>query len=409
MMAKNVIAYIACFWLFVVLNSFFIWNSYENIIRVVAGLGMLIATLYISKKSKIYFSKRACWILLAIIFYFVYLTSRMDKSIPALIVRASSFIPLMFIIFWSGEYLSNMYNIFRKLIIFFACGSTFITLFSLSGLIAFLPYFVVNAQSSLHEMHGVVYHIYGCFVTIHEVYSSIIPRACGMLQEPGHFAIILGFVFLIDRILNQKINFWIVVCGLLTFSSNFIIIACLGEIYNMKYNNKAAKSFKIYIITLLLSIVLFFILNENLQEQIIYLLYDRNLKNVFDSLTTTGSLSSALDERINQTGAFYFEQFMRSQDIWFGKDIADDSIILSDYRGMILRIGILGLMLSSLLAYVTSLGSPWKIRIPIILVLGLVFLHRAWMMYAPYLYLMSIMTVALYKYNLHLGFKKENS
>jgi hypothetical protein len=395
-MSRNMIVYIGCFWLFVVLNSFFIWNPFENVIRALAAIAVFISTIIFSELKKIKIYKHKWQFFVVIFIYYLYLTIIKDVNFAAKIARASAFIPMLLMIFWPDSYLCDIYKLFRKIIIFFAIGSIIIAILSVSGLLSHIPYYVLDAQSALHERLNIVYRVYFCIVTIYDGNFSLIPRACGMLQEPGHFSIILGFVYLTDRLLNNKGNIWIVICGVLTFSFNFIIIACLGEIYNMIYNPKFIKTIKWVLGFMTIAIISFFLLPNDLRETIIYLVYGRNMEFIVDSLMSSGSLEAALDERINQTGAAYYDTFMRSQNIWFGTEINDDAIVLSDYRGMIFNLGIVGLAISIYSALMSSKGSLWKIRIPIICTLGLIFLHRSWMMFAPYWYFLSYMASTLY-------------
>lgn len=392
----NFIVYISCFWLFTVLNSFFVWNSLGNAIRALAAIAVFFATLILYKRKKIKILKRSWLFFLAFFLFYLYLTMVKDSTFASIISRASAFLPMMLIIFWPPEYINNTYRLFRRWIIFFAIGSTLIVILSFSGLISYIPYYVLEAQSALHERHDVVYHVYFCFVTI-AGNLSVLPRACGMLQEPGHFSIILGFIYLIDRILKKKPSFWIIICGILTFSFNFILIAVISEIYYVIYNHNFIKTLKVCLGFIALLVIIFMLLPPDLQEIIYYLAYERNMAEVVDSLST-GSLQDALDERINQQGAAYYSTFIRSKDIWFGRNINDDTIILSDYRGMLLHIGIIGLIISMFTAIKSSNGISWKTRIPIICTLCLVLLHRSWMFYAPYLYFIPYMVSTVYKY-----------
>ncbi len=71
-------------------------------------------------------------------------------------------------------------------------------------------------------------------------------------------------------------------------------------------------------------------------------------------------------------------------------------MVLSDYRGIIYSFGYVGMILSilTLLSIIFNVKS-WKSRFAFIVALVLVFLHRAWMFNAPYLYFFSFLGVAL--------------
>ncbi len=387
-------------WLFTVLDSFFIWNSYENFLKVFAGGVVVIASFFLYNRKKMIFTIPRVWLMFSSFLFFIYLNFRIDIGIWGILARFFAVFPFMLLVFWKNDTLNNLYLIFRKIIIFFAIGSILITLFFVTGLIQYIPYYVVEARSNVHELADLNYHIYGCFVTIHSYISSMIPRACGPLQEPGHFAIILGFVFLIDRFLKQKVNIGIVVCGILTFSMNFFVLAVLGEIYDFVYNKAGLRKLWIYISILFMTFLMFLFLSKELQEQLIYLFYERNLERVFEAYQSTNSLSNALDERINQTGAFYYEQFLHSSKLLFGFGTTNDEIVLSDYRGMLLRLGYIGFFLSLLWAYTSLLNAPFRLRICLIGAMILIYLHRAWMMQQPYIYFLVFLAVCVYNYHL---------
>ena len=247
------------------------------------------------------------------------------------------------------------------------------------------------------------WRVYGCIVVTAKggFLSSVIPRACGPLQEPGHFAIILGFIFLIDRFARNSISKWIVICGMLTFSINFVILAGLGELYDMMVNKVGWRKLKIYLSFLLFCTIIFFSLDESLQAQLSFLLYERNLEQIVGSFISTNSLQGALDERINQTGAYYYEQFTHSSKVISGLGKLDSEVVLSDYRGLILLLGYIGLILSVILAYTALLGAKFRQGIFLICALFLVYLHRAWMMHQPYIYFLIFIAICMYNYSIY--------
>lgn len=394
----NLLSAIGCFWLFVVLNSFFIWNPYENVIKLLAGIFVLLSTCYFLYKHllRVYLSNLLVFVFVGL--FYIWLSARMDSTLAGYIVRASLFIPLLLMLFWPKQITVNIYELFRKLVIFFAFGSICVSLLYILGLNSFVPHYELQPQSALHERHGYVYYVYGCFVIIHNALSSVLPRANGMLQEPGHFAIILGFVYLLERLLNRKINIIIVVAGILTFSPNFVLLLGLAEFYNTINKKILLKSIGIVLSALIMLIVLFFLLPQSLQEQFYFLIYERNLELVIDALMNSGSLTEALDERINQSGMYYFAS-LRPDEMWTGIAVKDDSIILSDYRGLILNIGIIGLFLLILAAFSLIYKVPLKVKFSLLCILLLVLIHRSWMFYSPYLFYMVYMATVVWRNN----------
>ena len=392
----NFLSIVGCFWLFVVLNSFFIWNPYENVIKLLAGIFVLLSTLYCLYRhlSNIYLSNLLAFVFIGL--FYLWLTARMDSTLAGYIVRASLFIPLLLMLFWPQQVTVNIYELFRKLVIFFAFGSICVSLLYILGLNSFVPHYELQPQSALHERQGYVYYVYGCFVIIHDAFSSILPRANGMLQEPGHFAIILGFVYLIDRIVNKKTSIIVVICGILTFSPNFILLLGVAEFYNIINKRILLKSFGFMIPILIIFIVLLFLLPKSLQDEFYFLIYKRNLEFVIDAFISSGSLTDALDERINQSGMYYFSS-LSLDEMWTGITIKDDSIILSDYRGLLLNIGIVGLFLLMFASLFLVYKMPLKVKFSLLFLLLLVLIHRSWMFYSPYLFYMVYMATVVWR------------
>ena len=397
-LVSGFVSFAGFLWIFTAINPFYLWNSYDDIIKTFVGVLVVMATLLLYTRKELILTKRRILLAFSIFFFLVYLVFRIDVGILSSFFRFFVFFPFILLIFWHNKVLYKLYLIFRYVIILFAIGSIIVAIFSVMGIIQYLPYYVLDAQSNVHEMKNMNYHVYGCIVTLHGYLPSMIPRACGPLQEPGHFSVILGFIFLIDRFIRLKVNKWIVVCGILTFSMNFVILAGLGELYDMIVNKVGWKKLKIYISLLALCVLVFFVLDDNLQDQLLFLFYERNLEQVIESYVSTNSLSGALDERINQTGAFYYERLIHSSNAMYGLGTLDDEVVLSDYRGMILLLGYIGFMLSIVLAYTSLLGAKFKQGIFLTCAMFLIYIHRAWMMQQPYIYFFVFLAICMYNY-----------
>ena len=84
----RVLPIIGCFWLFVVLDSFFIWNSYENIIKLLACIFVVVSTFYCSYRHllHVYFSNLL--IAISVALFYLWLTVRVDMTFASQIVRA---------------------------------------------------------------------------------------------------------------------------------------------------------------------------------------------------------------------------------------------------------------------------------------------------------------------------------
>lgn len=382
---RNLIPYACLFWLFVNLDSFFIWNRLENILRVIAALGVLYASYSVWKQELFRLPSKDFIPFAFISLYYLWQTFSVDDNLLKLLGRALGFVPLLLIMFWPPTLLSDIYSRFRKIIIFFAVGASIVSVFAFTGVLDYLPCYVLGPRSALHERMGVVYRVYGLFVTIYGD-LEFVPRACGMLQEPGHFAIILGFVYMTDRLLGHKISWWVVVCGIFTFSSAFFLLVVVTEIFNIYTKRQIIIVLSSVLFFILLLGVVYFSLDKYNQEQINYLAYERNLKDV----VSAGSLSQALDERTNSTGDAVFRK-ITTRNIWMGLNVRDNDAVLSDYRGVIVQSGLIGLLLLLFACFFSTRGLPIRKRIPLFFLLLLVVIHRSWMFGSSYLFFLSFM------------------
>ena len=390
----RIAAYIGCFWLFVVLDSFFIWNPFENLITICAHSGVLCVSYFYIINQRISINGKTFSALLCVGLVFLWMLFIYSGNIYGFVLHVVSLFALLSIMTWPVEQYGKIYTLFRKVIIFFAAGSTFVSLLTATGLIDYIPYFELPPRSPLHEKLGIVYHVYFFFVTNFGD-MEFFPRACGMLQEPGHFAIILGFVYMADRLLGNKVSIWVVLCGFLTFSSNFPIIMLITEIYyllNFKFFLKLIKWVGVAVIA---GFVIFNCLSRDLQDTIKYLAYERNLEMVIDALASSGSLIEALDERTSDSGDVAFQN-IDSSNMWVGLGHDETLITLSDYRGVILQYGVIGLILIFFAILSVTRKYPKRAQIQVLAFLFLVLIQRSWMFYASYLYFMPFMCSIIY-------------
>jgi len=382
------ISYACLLWVFVNLDSFFIWNRFENILRLIAAIGVFVATICISRHHLLKISRKTFIPLLFLLLYYLWHTMSMDDNIFKLIGRSLGFVPLFLIMSWPQSLFYNIYCRFRKIIIFFAIGSFVISILSFLGVIDFIPYYVLGPRSALHENLGIEYHVYGLFVTNYGT-MEIFPRACGMLQEPGHFAIVLGFVYMTDRLLNSKISLWIVLCGIMTFSSAFVLIVFVTELFKISTKKQLLILFSSFLGVILLLGLVFLSLSKDLQDTITYLAYDRNLKDVLSA----GSLNEALDERINSSGDAVVKK-LNTTNIWTGLNMKDEDVVLSDYRGVIVKSGMIGLILLILACFFTTRGVPLRTKSSLLFFMALVLIHRSWMYGSSYIFFLSFLATS---------------
>lgn len=391
---ETFLSYVATIWFFVILNSYLVWNSLAPVIHFLPALFIVTGTITISHRLSL--SKHNIILILWISFFFFWIIISLCDNLASIIKRSTDFIPMLCIILWPKELILRTYKIIRRVIIFYAIGSSILSLLILFGQNERLPHLILPPREALHEKIGMVYYLYGLFIADCHPILGVSSRACGMLQEPGHFSIVLGFIYLIDRFSGQKANWWIVICGILTFSSTFILIAIFTEIHNLFSFKNVKKVLKIIPVLILLTIVLYSFLPVEIQEKIEYFAYGRNLENVVEAFNETSSLTEALDERASVYSISNYEQMTTTQYI-FGGGQKDEGDMLSDYRGMILQMGLIGVFFSTMVYLIIMAKTPLKMKIALGFAYFLVIIHRAWMLNQPYIFFLAFLAVAIYK------------
>ena len=380
----------AVLWLLYVMNTVFAWIPFSVILRIVGVFGVLAAS-YLMKSHQTSKSRRA--MAFYVFLYFLWALIKMGHFL-AFVSVAMTFVPVLCLLFWPNDKLNEVYTLFRKVVIFFAIGSSIITILSFVGLTSFIPHFELPGQSALHTNKDDFYQIFIIFPQLNTI-SSVTMRACGMMEEPGHFAIVLGFVYMIDRYLHRKINPAIIICGILTFSSAFFLIFFFTEFWNIfKYWKKTilymASAF-------LVGVIIYSSLPSDAQDAVRFLAYERNLEKVTEAFSSSGSLDEALDERTNQYATRVYDRMS------FGKKLIgdewDEDMILSDYRGFIVRMGYIGLFFVIMISLMSISGAPFHLKVSLLLTLFLIIIHRSWFYYEPFPYFMSFLACTIYKYN----------
>lgn len=382
----------AVLWLLCVMNSVFEWFSFSVLFRVIASAGIVITSV-LSKKHIV--TRQRLGIAFLTFLFFLWVAMRYD-SIRTYISVAMTYVPFMCIVFWSDEKLKKTYELFRKIVIFYAIGSSILTALSYVGMTSYIPHFEIGPQSPLHENRNDYYYIYlGFFPEINGV-DIFFQRACGMMEEPGHFSIVLGLVYLIDRYTHHKINPAIIICAIFTFSSAFFLIMLFTEFWNLVLYWKKALLY--LICTIVLGVVIYRVLPRDMQDMVFFLAYERNLEQVVDAYDKSGSLDDALDERANDMGKNVYDHMSFDQKLVGGE--GGQFIILSDYRGFIITLGYIGFWIVVLISLMSLSGAPLLLRISLFLSLLMIMLHRSWFFYEPFPYFMSFIACVLYNYSI---------
>ena len=302
-------------------------------------------------------------------------------GIGATLRNVASLAPLILLYAWPKSLLYSSYKLFRYVVLFFCVGSSVITVLSFIGLTNDITFFEMPAQSSLHINRGDYYHVYGIFPVLHSA-GDILYRACGMMEEPGHFSVILGLIYMIDRFTHRKINPLIIFCAVLTFSSNFLFAVLFVELRHIyRLRNKVLFWVSGMIV---FSLIIYRALPEEIQDTVYYIAYERNFGRASETYSETSSFINLLDDRANDHGTYLYNS-MTAEELTIGGK-GDKYVILSDYRGFILYYGWIGLLISWSILLALMYNLDKAIFLGVLLYVFIVFLHRSWMFFLPYMY-----------------------
>lgn len=379
---ERIAPYFAVLWLMYVMNTVIAWYPFSSFFEVVGGIGVILCSLMLKKHAV---TKGRRNILLFIILYCVWELVK-HSSLNVSISLFFTFVPFMYMLFWSATELGNTYGLFRRIVLFFAFGSTVITILSYMGFLSMIPHYELFPKSYLHSNRGDIYNIYIIFPEL-VVNSSVdlYSRACGFSLEGGHFSIVLGFVYLIDRYFQRKINPIIIICAVLAFSPAFFLIVFFTELMNVRKYVK--RIFVALFLSLFVGFFVYSFLPRNIKEMVYIMTYERNVEKISDTYNRTGSLNETLDERTNQLGQTVYKKMNFEEMLYGGK--GDKDIIMSDYRGFIVSKGLVSLVLIVIVSLFSLSGAPISLKISLFLTMLMIILHRAWFFYEPFPYLMS--------------------
>ncbi|MBP7102824.1 MAG: hypothetical protein KBA86_06195 [Bacteroidales bacterium] len=413
--STNRLAVIAsAIWAFTALNPFYLWLGVASIGYFLVFVFVFTMTMFLLSNNSLVYSRERVFFAITLSFYILILT--LHGGLIRNMVMFFLHSPLLMIAFFPNKILYKTYELFRKIIIFFSIGAILVFIITFLGFYEYLPYFEVEGISNVHRTSGVNLHVHGFIVTMFETgKATYILRACGPLQEPGHFGIVIGIVMFIDRLLARKINVILLFAGFLTFSPAFFIILFIAEAYQVLMNRKIKKE-RVYgknrkrniiFISLILlfttSVILF---NQGLRSRIWYMVYERNFQKVITAVQSGESIEQGLNERVNNTGIVYYDQFRKSSKIWLGDENWEKGgVVLSDYRGMVATIGIVGLFLSILTWFAVFLRATLKQIAFMLCIVIFIYLHRAWMFLSPYILFLFFVGISSYIFKFH---EKEN-
>lgn len=237
---KKTAALWGCIYLFLTIGPFMFWLLPLSLFLAVSLGVIFVITLKLWRIGQLVLTKDRVFLFVLFLLYIIHLSLPLwghsfDWS------KIFIFSPLLCIIFWEDCIYYRLFRLFRKWMIFFAFFSIVVfILFALGATFDTIPHYEIDGGLISIVKRNVIYYVYGPVVIasncVYPLLDVIFVRACGPFLEPGHLAIILGFIIAIENILYQKYSIILLICGFLTFSPAFYIIFILICLYNIYYN-----------------------------------------------------------------------------------------------------------------------------------------------------------------------------
>lgn len=377
---NNITAFVIFLHTLISIRPFFTWIM--PIRPMILTSAMLLTFLFIGAFAKgfLIFSKKR------IILFIISLIFVLELSHNLLFTNVY-YLPFTYLMFFRSDIILQSFLIFKKMI-------WYVSIFTLILFFAFLlgvslttiPYYEVEAFSLANMNSFNFFRIYGFVVTLS---SSIIPlgvsnivKSCGIFAEPGHFAVILGITYWINKIIIGKRNIIFIIAGLSTLSPVFVIILILSELLDLfiKVNMFSIKRI-LYFIGVVAIIAVF------LSTDIVYELI------IKDKLDNVDKMNELLDSRTNKMALYAYEEMAASSQIYFGVSAKQRELegCLSDYRGFIFYHGLVGIGLLLIMVFLFSYMSKNKETSLVILLFSfIVIAHRSWMFDGPYLFILML-------------------
>ena len=386
---NDIAAWCGIIWFVFIIDASFTWFlSYPK--RVFIGsLFILYVTIILYRKKELVVSRHRLILLITIFFLLSFRVFIKDEFL----VTPFVFLPLMCIVQWNRNIMYKWYQLFRKFIIFYAILSIIIEFLVLSGVWKFLPYVIIPPQDTVQESLNLENYFYGLFSISVPDYGLTFYRASGPLREGGHFAVYLGFLYFVETIVYLKRNIWLIVCGFLTLSPNFVSLFIITEGYYAFLNKRIIKALAGLVIFFGAVIMAFVLSPQAIKDEIVRVVLERTLENSLNNVQYDGFMA-ILDGRTNTIGIQMYKAFVKygtPNDHLIGYDPSKltEGYVLSDIRYLIIRYGYVGLFLIALCTLLFSKGSQTRCYGFLLFIMAIcVMLQRAWMFDFAYIWVM---------------------
>lgn len=378
------------FYIFISLNPYFRWLIPNEIFYFLFLFTTLVLTtqLYFKVKNGIVIDKWKTRVFYAIGVFVLYFTTSLVHDMRW--GHFLWFLPFMSIVFYNSYIIQKGYQYFKKIMFWFTLFA--LLYWILNTLNISVPYFSYHpdfrySDNDYYRIYGPAISLYSGSYPVGGVYG--IERITGIFAEPGHYGLYLGCILAIDRFnFVSKENQIFILTGILTFSTAFYGILFLGLIYRLFVDKKLSKGIQRILLLLSFSFIVGFLFGGDAFKE---LTYGRVLKD--DNSDVFDMVESRTSDRFVDT----FNEFSTTSDVilGFGYFGHESSIQTTNWRGLVYRFGIVGLIVLVFLT-VTIVGKA-EIYYSILLfaIIVLILSHRSYLLYVPWAYILIFIATAL--------------
>jgi len=389
--ADKIAALCGMVWFIFIIDACFTWFIESSFIRNFIGfLFICVATFFLQGHHGLTFTKerRILCLSLLVLTFFMVLTKTS-------VFLAFTYLPLICVVFWRSSALSQMYCYFRKFVLFYSVLSIFVELLVVTRIWVSLPHIILPPQDYIQEHGGIVNYFYGLFCIPATDTSLSFYRACGPLREGGHWIFFIGFVYFTEKTLKNKRNIWLIICGILTLSPNFILFFLLTELYCAVKQKKVFKPLLSIVGVIGSIVILFLFAPQSIKNDIIGIFYERLLEKSLQSVEDDGWMA-LLDGRASELSFMAYDSFLHSglKTRLFGENPFDAEFIMSDFRYLLIYSGYVGTSLIGWCTLVFSFARSRNMFGVCAFVFALaIFMQRAWMYVDVYIWLMIFLII----------------
>ncbi|REG98244.1 hypothetical protein [Flavobacterium aquicola] len=273
------------------------------------------------------------------------------------------YIAFIFCLFLSKPILDLAVKYFATIVLWIVIFALLNYIVSLLGIS--LPYITFMAST-----RDTTYYIYPGTVRLHgqnyDVFGREAFRLSGIFPEPSMFGLVCTFVIYSKAFINNKFKNAIIVIGVILSMSMGAIITLCGYVF---FELKSTRQ-KIFVF-LSISIILLLAFVSLPQEIVARFVLDKFSGDALEARTTldfSGFYNNYLDH-------ISISQLLIGE----GVSVLDNyDFIVSDYRGLFIKFGSLGIGLYFLWLWSNIKKSSWNNTFLVAFIFLIIFLHRSW-------------------------------